>query len=151
RQAGAHAFLAKPVAAPRLLDLLADIAGSGGRLRPVETDVVAEQTKAAAATASAVADGRFDPAVLDELSSLGMGEDFVGKFIAQCMQDAAACLSRIEAAGEDSDWAAMRDHAHAIKGVASNVGLVRLAASSGELMRLPEWQLRRDWKQRLAL
>src|SRR5690606_20234330 len=73
RQAGAHAFLAKPVAVPRLLDLLADIAGSGGRLRPVETDVVAEQTKAAAATASAVADGRFDPAVLDELSSLGMG------------------------------------------------------------------------------
>ena len=104
----------------------------------------------AARAANAVADGRFDPAVLDELSSLGMGEDFVGKFIAQCMQDAAACLARIEVAGQDDDWGALRDHAHAIKGVASNVGLVRLAAGSGELMRLPEWQLRRDWKQRLA-
>ncbi|MGY0632957.1 ATP-binding protein [Luteimonas sp. A478] len=146
--AGAHAFLAKPVSVSRLLDLLADIAASGGRLRPAETTVDQEQARVAAA--GAVADGRFDPSVLDELSSLGMGEDFVRKFVAQCMDDAAACLERLESAGKAEDCNAMRDHAHALKGVASNLGLVRIAAQSGELMRLSEWQLRRDWKQRMA-
>lgn len=148
RSAGAHAFLAKPVAVPRLLDMLADIAGSGGRLRPVEAEVLIDQAKTV--EAGAVAEGRFDPGVLDELSSLGMGEDFVHKFVAQCMEDAAGCLAGIEEAGRAGDWSAMRDHAHAAKGVASNVGLVRVAAQSGEIMRLPEWQLRRDWKQRLG-
>ncbi|MFZ7094797.1 ATP-binding protein [Luteimonas dalianensis] len=148
RSAGAHAFLAKPVAVPRLLDMLADISASGGRLQPVATETLIEQARTA--DAGAVAEGRFDPGVLDELSSLGMGEDFVSKFVAQCMQDASDCLARIEESGEAGDWNAMRDHAHAVKGVASNVGLVRVAAHSGEIMRLPEWQLRRDWKQRLG-
>ena len=80
-----------------------------------------------------------------------MGEDFVRKFVAQCLEDVAACLKRLEAAGEAEDCAAMRDHAHALKGVASNLGLVRIASQGGELMRLPEWQLRRDWKQRLEV
>ena len=149
RSAGAHAFLAKPVAVSRLLDLLAEIAASGGRLRPADT--VSEQEQARVAAAGAVADGRFDPSVLDEFSSLGMGEDFVRKFVAQCLEDMAACLKRLEAAGEAEDCAAMRDHAHALKGVASNLGLVRIASQGGELMRLPEWQLRRDWKQRLEV
>ena len=44
----------------------------------------------------------------------------------------------------------MRDHAHALKGVSSNLGLVRLAAASSEWMRLPEWQLTREWRPRLT-
>lgn len=148
RSAGAHAFLAKPVSVPRLLDVLAGIASAGDRPRPVETDVAAEQARSTAT--GAVAEGRFDPSVLDELSSLGMGGEFVRKFVAQCIQDAAGCASGIEEAGKAGDWGALRDHAHALKGVASNVGLVRVAALSGELMRLPEWQLRRDWRQRLG-
>lgn len=148
RSAGAHAFLAKPVSVPRLLELLADISASEGSLRPVEAEAPREQ--AGKTGAGAVAEGRFDPGVLDELSSLGMGEEFVGKFVAQCMQDARGCVARIDQAGKGADWDAMRDHAHALKGVAGNVGLVRVAAQSGELMRLSEWQLRRDWRQRLA-
>ena len=34
--------------------------------------------------------------------------------------------------------------------MASNVGLVRLAALSGELMRLAEWQLAREWRQHVG-
>lgn len=148
RSAGAHAFLAKPVVVPRLLDLLAGIA-SGGRVRPADPEPVPE-TRSEAATSAAVADGRFDPSVLDELSSLGMGEDFINKFVAQCTEDAMKCLGRIETAGKADDASALRDHAHALKGVAGNLGLVRVASISGELMRVPEWQLRRDWKQRLG-
>ena len=51
--------------------------------------------------------------------------------------------------GEAGAWDQLRDHAHALKGVASNMGLMQLAATSGDLMRVAEWQLRRDWRQRL--
>ncbi|WP_342749867.1 Hpt domain-containing protein [Xanthomonas arboricola] len=43
----------------------------------------------------------------------------------------------------------MREHAHAVKGVSSNLGLVILAEQGGELMRLSEAQLRTEWRQRL--
>ena len=33
--------------------------------------------------------------------------------------------------------------------MASNLGLIKLAAVSGELMRLPDWQLAREWQTRL--
>ena len=56
----------------------------------------------------------------------------------------------MEKSGESGDWAMARDHAHALKGVSSNLGLVRLAAASSEWMRLPEWQLSREWRSRLA-
>ena len=92
----------------------------------------------------------FDPGVLEELGSLGMGETFVREFIAQCLRDADNCLGQLEKSGEASDWNAVRDHAHALKGVSSTLGLVRLAAASSEWMRLPEWQLTREWRSRLT-
>ena len=51
---------------------------------------------------------------------------------------------------KEQDWTAVREQAHALKGVSSNLGLVRLSAASGEVMRLSDWQLGREWKQRLA-
>lgn len=145
KSAGAHAFLAKPVVAGKLLDLVADIANPGARQAGAD---VAPATNHQDASAS-IREGVFDPAVLEELGALGMGQDFVTKFISQCLDDAAGCLEHIGSAGNAGDWDALRDHAHALKGVASNVGLVRLCDCSGELMRLAEWQVRREWKSRL--
>jgi two-component system, sensor histidine kinase RpfC len=34
--------------------------------------------------------------------------------------------------------------------VASNLGLVQVAASSGEIMRMADWQLKGEWITRLA-
>ncbi|WP_343218357.1 ATP-binding protein [Luteimonas cellulosilyticus] len=141
RKAGAHAFLAKPVVASKLLDLLADIATPGARISVPDPLPVA----------SAGSDELLDDDVLDELASLGMGDDFVVRFILQCLEDAQTCLAAVERAGAAEDWAAMRDHAHALKGVASNVGLVKLSNLSGELMRMAEWQMRREWRQRLTV
>jgi two-component system sensor histidine kinase RpfC len=140
RHAGAHAFLPKPVVAARLLDTLAEIAAPGPStvtvqplrfdLPPVEEDVL-------------------DAAVLDELRALGMGESFEREFVAQCLRDAESCLQMLAKSGEAEQWDALRDHAHALKGVASNLGLVKLAADSSEAMRLAAWQLSREWRQRL--
>lgn len=142
-QAGARAFLAKPVVATRLLDALADIATNG-------------KAMAGAANASpargeiSVSDGVLDVSVLDELTALGMGEAFEREFIAQCLNDADGCIGAMAHAMEKGEGEHLREHAHALKGVASNLGLVKLAASAGELMRLADWQISREWRHRLA-
>ena len=142
-QAGARAFLPKPVVAARLLDTLAEIATNG--------QVVASQPITAARVELPVSDDAFDPAVLLELGSLGMGETFVREFITQCLRDADSCIAALEKAGEGGEWNAVRDHAHALKGVSSNLGLVKLATTASEWMRLPDWQLAREWRSRLAV
>ena len=140
REAGAYSFLPKPVVAARLLDTLADIAAPGQAPAPPQPFRF---------ELSPLQDNVFDAAVLEELSGLGMGEDFEREFIAQCLRDAEGCLDMLGQAGEAEEWDALRDHAHALKGVASNLGLVRLAADSSEVMRLAAWQLSREWRQRL--
>ena len=37
------------------------------------------------------------------------------------------------------------------KGVAANMGLVKVAEQGSDLMRLPDWQVRNEWRQRIAL
>jgi len=142
-QAGARAFMAKPIVATRLLDILAEIALNGR----VTTPVVASRVSASA-TAS---DDVLDPGVLDELSALGMGEGFEREFITQCLNDADGCLGAMAHAMESGDGAHMREHAHALKGVASNLGLVKLAAASGELMQLADSLIAKEWRHRLAM
>lgn len=140
QQAGAHAFLPKPVVASRLLDTLAEISAPGQAAsppQPLRFDLPPLQ------------DNVFDAGVLEELTGLGMGEDFEREFIAQCLRDAEGCLEMLGQAGEAEQWDALRDHAHALKGVASNLGLVKLAADSSDVMRLAAWQLSREWRQRL--
>ncbi|MCD7097108.1 response regulator [Stenotrophomonas sp. MMGLT7] len=145
-QAGAHAFLAKPVASIRLLDVLAGIADrrntrSGSGVDPVPVRPAQPATEV---------DGVLDPRVLDELAALGMGGEFEREFVRQCLEDAAECMRGIGLSGGPADWNGLRDHAHALRGVASNLGLARLAAQSLELMQMPDWQLRGEWRQRLA-
>ena len=140
-QAGARAFLAKPIVATRLLDVLAEIALNGRVTAPVQTD----------RPQLPVSDSVLDPSVLNELSVLGMGDAFEREFIHQCLNDAEGCLGAMAHAMENGDGAHLREHAHALKGVASNLGLVKLAAASGELMQASDKQIAAEWRQRLAM
>ncbi len=138
-QAGARAFLAKPVVATRLLEVLADVAANT-RAEPGIQSV----------PALPVGDGVLDTAVLDELASLGMGDGFERKFIDQCLADVDASMGQLQGCGERQAWEDFREHAHALRGVASNLGLVQVAASSGEIMRMADWQLKGEWSARLS-
>jgi len=140
-QAGARAFLAKPIVATRLLDVLAEIAQNGRVTTPVQTD----------RPQLPVLDNVLDPSVLNELSVLGMGDAFEREFIQQCLNDAEGCLGAMAHAMESGDGVHLREHAHALKGVASNLGLVKLAAASGELMQASDKQIATEWRQRLAM
>ena len=143
-QAGAYAFLAKPVAAGRLLETLSDIAAQRGR----RSTGLAQQQRQAAAE---IPDGVLDTTVLDELAAMGMGEQFEREFIFHCLADADGCVGAMSHAAEAADWARVRDHAHAIKGVAANLGLSRVAQQGSELMRLADWQIRNEWRQRISM
>ena len=140
QQAGAYAFLAKPVMAAKLLDTLAEIAANG-RALPGSSVVVHSQ---------APQQGVLDTGVLDELAALGMGDNFEQQFIRQCLSDAEDCMVGMGEAGEANQWERLREQAHALRGVASNLGLVVVAGSGGELMRMPDWQLQGEWRARLA-
>lgn len=92
----------------------------------------------------------LDASVLDELVALGMGDEFEHQFVRQCLEDAQNCVGAIERDGTRSDWEQLRESAHALRGVASNLGLAQVAGSGGELMRMADWQLQAEWRQRLS-
>jgi len=142
-RAGARAFLAKPVSTARLLDTLADIAN-------LQPPAAASGRSPNRGAEPASGDGELDASILDELAALGMGDGFEREFITQCLRDAEGCIGATAHAGERGDWTQLREQAHALRGVASNLGLIKLSAISGELMQLPDWQLSAQWRQRTA-
>ena len=127
------------LAGPWMLDALADVATSGR---------VAATTVSNTPVRPEVSDGVLDVSVLDELTALGMGDAFEREFIEQCLNDADGCIGAMAHAMERGDGEHLREHAHALKGVASNLGLVQVATAGGELMRMPDWQLKAEWTPR---
>lgn len=138
-QAGAYAFLAKPVVAVKLLDTLAEIATQG---RSLPVSLVPQRIGSAP-------DGILDITVLEELASLGMGKNFEAEFIRQCLSDAESCIAAMSGDAQACDWNQLREHAHATKGVASNLGLVLLAEQGGELMSMSDAQIKSEWQMRV--
>ena len=140
-QAGARAFLTKPISITRLLDTLAEIAGAVGQERVGMTNpAVAHREDISAVIA---------PDVLRELGELQLGPDFLALFVAECLRDALTIIGELEKTGLAGRWDAFRDACHALKGVAGNMGAVQLAASASEAMRLGNWQLPREWRERV--
>ncbi len=141
-QAGARAFLTKPIVVNRLLDALTDVAlgSSEGAIKPAQ---VAAETGAA--------ENVIARNVLEELKELQLGSDFLSLFLDECQRDALKSIGELEKTGDTARWDAFRDHCHALKGVAGNMGAVRLAGVASETMRLGNWQLARDWRQRIRM
>ena len=138
QQAGARSFLSKPVAVPSLLDTLAEIS-SGEAQAPAQVAQAANQPPA---------EQIISQAVIEELSELNLDGDFMKLFVNECLRDAGKCMSELETNGSTSSWDKYRDNCHALKGVASNVGAMTLASFASEGMKLPNWQLGREWRQR---
>ncbi|WP_442684301.1 ATP-binding protein [Stenotrophomonas sp. JC08] len=136
-EAGAYAFMAKPVTAEKLLEAMAGIA----------TGTVPSPAPAAAQHAKKTDDSVvLDTTVLDELSTLGMGAGFEQEFIRQCVADLETGIDGLSHAAQEMLWDRLREHAHAIKGVALNLGLLKVARQGGELMQMSDWQLKGEWR-----
>ena len=137
KEAGARTFIAKPFAVAKLLDGVAEIATGGAVTTPVE-----EPRPAAAGNEDVL-----DASVLDEFAAIGMGPAFEADFVGQCVADARMVLARMRRAGEDADWDQVHEQAHAMKGVAGNLGLIQLAAHAGQMMRMTGFELAREWRR----
>ena len=136
--AGARAFVTKPFSVSRLLDTIAGVLSGDG---PVAAPEPPRQQ------VHASTEQVLDPTVLDEFALLGMDKGFEAQFVGQCVTDARAALSRMRQAGSEGDWDALREHAHALKGIAANLGLVHCARLGGTLMQMTSFEVARDWQR----
>src|SRR3546814_43938 len=132
-RAGAYAFMTKPVIVEKLLEKLAEIAEG---VAPAAAEAVA----APAADRSLISQH-----ILDELREMGLGEEFVQRFLVECVRDARKCLADLDAAGRKASWEEFRDACHALKGAAGNMGAIRLADTASEGMRMASDRLLAEW------
>ena len=142
-RAGAYAVLAKPVVVERLLDRLAEI-GEGIGARADRAERAAEQLPGAG-------EDLISRELIDEVRQMGLGEEFVQRFLVECARDARKCIADLETAGAASRWESYRDAAHGLKGAAGNMGAVQLAAAASTAMRMGSEQLQASWRAQLSV
>lgn len=128
--AGAKAFLTKPVVVARLLETIADVVNPQAlpAVKPV-TDVVRPAT---------------NPAVLEELAEMGLGEAFLRDFVEQCLRDACSCQADLSTCAGRRDWNEFREVAHAYKGIVENLGAHAMAERCAQAMRADDAALVRE-------
>ena len=142
-QAGARSFLTKPIAIGRLLEALADVA-----LARADSE---SQSPAQVGPGRATRGmgGVISLAVLEQLAELQLGPGFVDLFVEECLHDALQTIGDLERSAAAAQWDTFRDQCHALKGVAGNVGALRLASAASDAMKLGNWQLPREWQARV--
>ncbi|MCL1633672.1 ATP-binding protein [Luteimonas sp. SX5] len=132
-EAGAQAFLTKPVVVGKLLETIADV------MSPQKTPAVRPVSESARPVTN--------PAVLKELAEMGLGEPFLRDFVEQCLKDAAGCLAELGQTGAAKNWGDFREAAHAFKGVAENLGAQFIAERCSYAMRASDETLARDYSR----
>jgi two-component system sensor histidine kinase RpfC len=82
--------------------------------------------------------------VLEELAGMQLGENFLREFVDQCISDAGDCLAELKRQAAMRAWADCRETAHALKGIAENLGAQLLAERCQQLMRASDEALARE-------
>ncbi|VXB29867.1 Sensory/regulatory protein RpfC [Luteimonas sp. 9C] len=140
-RAGAMAYLTKPIVIERMLEKLAEIA-----LGTAAAPATPASSQPSARVPQAPEGGVISQDILDELREMGLGEQFVQRFLGECTRDARKCLVDFEEAAQLGNWDAARDACHALKGAAGNMGAVRLADSASSGMRMQSAELQKAWQ-----
>ncbi len=148
-QAGARTFLTKPIVLNRLLEALADVALGLHDAEPRSPRRADATPVEKAEPASRDLDPVISPTVVEELAELQLGDGFIGLFMDECLRDALKTIAELEKSGALGQWDDFRDHCHALKGVAGNMGALRLASAASDAMKLGNWQLPREWSPRV--
>jgi two-component system sensor histidine kinase RpfC len=133
-EAGAPAYLTKPVVVSRLLETIADLISPQKlpAVRPVG-DIGVRPV--------------LNLAVLEELAAMQLGESFMLDFVEQCLKDAAGCLDELSRQGALRAWDEFRETAHALKGVSENIGATQLAERCTQIMRASDQVLLREQRK----
>jgi two-component system sensor histidine kinase RpfC len=140
-RAGARTYLTKPISVPKLLDTIASIAAAEGVAAPVQAGDAAVVASVDPMLGDAV---DKDNPILVELAGMGLGDDFIRDFVEQCLRDVGRSMSSLQQAAASADYEAMREAAHAMRGVAENIGATRLVERCRVVMRLDNVQISRQ-------
>jgi two-component system sensor histidine kinase RpfC len=143
RQAGAHAFLSKPIANSILLDTLAGVADASTF---ADQSAAMPLTPPVRATPAEIA--IISEPLLEDLDDQ-FGAEFLKLFVKECMRDAYRLISKLEETGSVEAWEEFRDCCHALKGVASNIGAEQLVDSAAATMKLGTFDLPTQWRRRV--
>jgi len=131
-RAGAYAYLTKPVVVARLLDTISKVAANEAYAPPEAVSAADTRQQGGASS------------VLQELAAMNFGQDFLEDFVEQCLRDLGRAMPQLRKAAVDADWDEMRDVAHAMRGVAENIGSTRLVERCRHIMKLGSPQLSLD-------
>jgi two-component system sensor histidine kinase RpfC len=130
REAGADAFLTKPINGLDLIDTVARLAASDDKSGQPATPV----TRLRKSTL-------LDEEILNDLASLGGGPDFVKGLIHEFTQDSLRALGAIEKALKDRDYPIWKEQLHMLKGGASDVGALELAQLCADAERIQPYEM----------
>jgi two-component system sensor histidine kinase RpfC len=134
-EAGADAFLPKPVEAMRLLDEIQ-------RLVAAKPEPVRAAASAALRTATANAPAVVNAETLGHLEELGSSLAFVERLIRVFLSDSSAILERIDKVLAGRDYHEFRSLVHAMKGSSASIGTDRLTRTCTHLGNLSDAELR---------
>jgi two-component system, sensor histidine kinase RpfC len=138
-EAGADAFLQKPVEALRLLEEIQALCGAKApeKAHVVEAAVAARPAKAAAESTPVL-----NLETVEHLRQLGSSAAFIEKLIGVFVADNTALLTRIEQALAGRNYVEFRSVLHALKGSSASIGTDRLTRLCSGLYALSDAELR---------
>lgn len=131
RDAGAAGVIHKPVTFGKLRDAISGLwpsADSAGTAPPVR------EPRRAVSQIKAVPVEYLDPEALENLREIRDTPEFLFKMISEGMADIETIATDLVVAIRSEDLSGVHRHAHAMRGVALNIGAIRLAALADRLM-----------------
>ena len=138
-EAGADAFLGKPIEAARLLEELQTLCGSKASEagRPVAFESSRPSRSDRQGPAPVV-----NPDTLADLEELGSSPAFMDKLIGVFVADNVTLMAKIESALAARNVGEFRSHLHAMKGSAASMGAERLTGYCKDMGRLSDAEVK---------
>jgi two-component system, sensor histidine kinase RpfC len=137
-EAGADAFLSKPIETLRLLDEVQMLAGPRAEAARATEAPAVLHPRIVTSPAPAVVNGE----TLGHLEELGSSLAFMEKLIRVFIADSSAILARMEQVLAGRDYNEFRSLVHAMKGSSASMGTDRLTKLCSSLGNLSDAQLR---------
>jgi two-component system sensor histidine kinase RpfC len=138
-EAGADAFLGKPVEAARLLGEIQSLCA--GRAQDSARITLIERPRTPAADRPA-SDEVVNSDTLRDLEELGSSPAFMDKLIGVFTADNVTLLAKIESALGSRNLAEFRSHLHAMKGSAASMGAEHLTVLCRDIGRLSDAEIK---------
>ena len=129
RDAGADAFLTKPISSHGLIDMIAQL---------IHKNIPPESARSDRRKNNAYV---LDESVLENLALMGGGQAFVSELIESFNADSKRSIQEINTALHNDDFGMWRDQLHMLKGGASDIGAYELARLCAEAERIKPYEI----------